>query len=147
METSAAGRSLAGSLSHNVREHLEVVLELLGEASGVAPPAKARLLAHIAAEEKSNAQRLNELLKEAGDSAPRELRLIRDHSEMLLDILEGAIPPGMGLRLLHHMVEEHQELLALGREDAPAAVPAVAADVGTAAQPAPRLTLGSLRGS
>ncbi|MFZ5508428.1 MAG: hypothetical protein ACOZCP_00105 [Pseudomonadota bacterium] len=142
MEALAAGRSLAQSLSHNVRDHVEVVLELLGDASGVTAPAKARLLAHIAEEERSNAQRLNELLKEAGDPPPRELRLIRDHSEMLLDILEGAIPPGLGLRLLHHMMEEHNELLALGREEAPAG----AASPGGAGRPGPRLTLGSLRG-
>ncbi len=134
---------MAGTLAHNVREHLEVVMELLSGQSGVTEPAKERLLAHIAEEERINAQRLEALLLEANPEAPPpELRLVRDHSRMLLDILEGAIPPPLGQRLLHHMVEEHGALLSLGREEpAPPGSRLEAGPLG----PTLRLTLGSLR--
>lgn len=131
----------AGTVAHNVREHLEVVMELLSGQSGVTEPAKARLLAHIAEEERANAERLNAIL--AGqETPPRDLRLVRDHSQMLLDILEGAIPAPLGQRLLHHMLEEHAEFLALGREEAAHAP----AKIETGPDgPVLRLSLGSLR--
>lgn len=132
----------AGTVAHNVREHLEVVMELLAGQSGVTEPAKARLLEHIAEEERGNIQRLEGLLQEHGGTPPRELRLVRDHSHMLLDILEGAIPLPLGQRLLHHMVEEHAELIALGQEaEAPKAPEPEPGPQG----PTLRLTLGSLR--
>lgn len=124
-------------LAHNIREHVEVVLTLLSGNSGVTEPAKARLLSHIAEEERSNAEWLNRLMQEMGSPPPRELRLIRDHSEMLLDILEGAIPEPLGLRLLHHMAEEHTELFTLGREDT--------ANRGPEELTTFQLSLGSLR--
>ncbi len=139
---SATARNPAEILAHNVREHMEVVQELLSGQSGVTEAAKARLLAHITEEERGNAERLNTLIREM-PAPPHELRLIRDHSEMLLDILEGAIPQALGLRLLHHMLEEHTDLIALGREDANP-------DNGNKevrGRPTYRLSLGSLRDS
>jgi hypothetical protein len=137
---SATSRNPAEILAHNVREHVEVVYDLLGGLSGVTEEAKARLLAHIAEEEKLNRERLNVLMSET-DTPAREIRLIRDHSEMLLDILEGAIPPALGHRLLHHVMEEHAELVELGRHDTSSGgggeeVPGL---------PTYRLSLGSLR--
>ncbi|MBI4534205.1 MAG: hypothetical protein HY711_09710 [Candidatus Melainabacteria bacterium] len=139
---SMAGPGQDKILAHNIREHVEVVLELLSGSSGVTEPAKARLLAHIAEEERSNTEWLNRLMQEMPGPPPRELRLMRDHSEMLLDILEGAIPQALGLRLLHHMAEEHTELLTLGREDTTAGRQAAE----PIESPTFQLSLGSLRG-
>ncbi len=140
---SAAGSlsNLAQILAHNVREHVEVVLELLSGTSGVSEAARTRLLAHIAEEERSNSEQLNALLVESGSPPPRELRLMRDHSEMLLDILDGQIPQPLGIRLLHHFAEEHTELLFLGREDNSVAP----TPVESPGRPVFRLSLGSLR--
>lgn len=131
--------NLAWTLAHNIAEHLEVVEQLMSGQSGVSDPAKARLMAHIAEEERSNAARLNALMADQPEAPPRELRLVRDHSEMLLDILEGAIPAPLGQRLLHHMLEEHGSLLDMGRGEGP---PLETGSMG----PTLRLSLGSLRG-
>lgn len=139
MAPDGAAPNLAWTLAHNIAEHLEVVEQLMSGQSGVSDPAKTRLMAHIAEEERSNATRLNALMADQPDAPPRELRLVRDHSEMLLDILEGAIPAPLGQRLLHHMLEEHASLLAMGRGESPPL------ETGTLG-PTLRLSLGSLRG-
>ena len=131
--------NLAWTLAHNIAEHLEVVEHLMSGQSGVTDSAKARLLTHIAEEERGNAERLNTLMAESKEPPARELRLVRDHSEMLLDILEGAIPAPLGQRLLHHMLEEHGTLLGMGRGESP---PLETGALG----PTLRLSLGSLRG-
>jgi hypothetical protein len=132
----------AASIAHNVRDHIEMVLELLAGAP-ISPEVKQRLFNHIAEEEQGNIEKMNDILGAYPAPLPREYVVVRDHSQFLIDIIGGALPPAFALKLLHHFLEEHQEMLSLGREEEP--VPSAATVVEGPMGPVLRLTLGSLR--
>ncbi|MBI4511484.1 MAG: hypothetical protein HY698_17760 [Deltaproteobacteria bacterium] len=133
----------ASIIAHNIKEHVEMLLEL--EKVAVRDDVKERLHRHIAEEERGNAERMNQILESHPPPIPRDLLLVRDHSLMILDILTGALPPAIGQKLLHHLLEEHNEIISLGREEAARTPPERTAAME--ARPVLRLTLGSLRTS
>ncbi|MEW6037595.1 MAG: hypothetical protein AB1648_05025 [Pseudomonadota bacterium] len=135
-------RGQASRIAHNVREHIEMLLELLGDTA-ISPEVKQRLFGHIAEEERGNIEKMNDLLADYPAPWPREYVVVRDHSQFLIDVIGGALPPSLSLKLLHHLLEEHKEMLALGREEE-APLPAPSVGQGPMG-PVLRLTLGSLR--
>ncbi len=92
---------------HNTEDHLIVLTDILvgNKAQGAA---RERLLQHIALEEGANLENLSALL----ESAPSyEAKVARDHSQLILDIIQGnEMVPELGIKLLEHLLEEQREI-------------------------------------
>lgn len=88
----------------DVREHLEAAAEALG--GGAVGGARDRLVAHVAGEVEAQ---LAAMPAEAPPGHEKALATARQHAHLLLDVLRGTeLKPEFGLRLLHHMLEEHR---------------------------------------
>ncbi len=119
---------------HNVHEHIEHLRHAYSDA--VRGETKDLLRRHIIHEEQRNFEEATRLRERAGGYLDWELKVLQDHSTFIRKVAEGEeVDPQVGLRLLHHFEEEHEELLARfgdpeyhGTEGSESATGEVAAD-------------------
>jgi len=107
-----------GLVFHNLRDHLETALDVLGgKATG---SARERLLTHMASEEEGNQRLLADALANAAPEERRAVQLALDHSRLFVDIVKGAeIAPDLGKSILSHLLEEHDQGLLMAPGAAP----------------------------
>lgn len=96
---------------HNVHEHIEHLRHAYSDA--VRGETKDLLRKHIIHEEQRNFEEASRLRERAGGYLDWELKVLQDHSTFIRKVAEGEeVDPQVGLRMLHHFEEEHEELFA-----------------------------------